>query len=186
MTTLQKGNWWLPGRVPEWGQKCSFVRGLYSAFLRNTHGESLKSDIENQGPPATGELSVDSHAEEEASWADSLRVVHSLCRTRKLPGNHFNDPLSFSFQHHACLPLSSLQGVTSRPLLNLSLCVSFTLYRHTPISISPDSSTALALCGLLCVTTENKNQWTHSPLPKLWFLTISHVKKIYQAQWQHH
>lgn len=25
MTTLQKGNWWLPGGVPEWGQKCSFV-----------------------------------------------------------------------------------------------------------------------------------------------------------------
>lgn len=131
MRTLQKGNWWLPGRVPEWVTDMLICQlrywRLYSAFLRDTHGESLKSDIQYQGPRAPGEFSVDSHAEEEASWVDSLCVVHSLCGTRRLPRNHFTDPLSFSLQRHACLPPSSLQGVTSRSSLNMSVSLIYSV-----------------------------------------------------------
>lgn len=114
-----------------WGQKCSSICQLrywrlYPAFLRNSHGASLESDIQKQGPPGTGEFSVDSHAKEEVSWVDRLWVASSLCRTRRQARNRFTDPLSFSLQCHACLPPSSLHCVTGRSSFNMFLCVSFT------------------------------------------------------------
>lgn len=111
-------------------------------------------------------------------------VVQSPCGSRRQQSFHWSTVILL--QGHACLPLSSLHSVMGRSSFHMFLCVSFTPYQHALLSISSDSSTAFGLCGILCVTTENKNQLTHFPLPKLCFLTIVHVKKIYQAQWQQH